>query len=262
MKYPTKDQKRSILIDKLRKEGNFIVNRPVKNVKYISPRTYLPCVFCKGFYEKNNLWRHARVCVLNPKNAERFRNLMEDPTMTDNACEPNVANDVGTYENPEDNSDPVKSQNLEAWPVKSENLEACSVKSENLEACDCPVSLAKDDYPTPQPSTGEPQPQSIAKKRFQAQKAGRAMLDQFYGESYSAAKNSSINSLLKKRPRWTEHQKQTVREYFRSQIENCVAPRKSECVRFKNVHRELFKDKSWVKIKVFVYNEYKRIYLS
>lgn len=46
--------------------------------------------------------------------------------------------------------------------------------------------------------------------------------------------------------------------YFKSNIKKKVAPRKSECLKFKQKFLDLFNEKTWLQIK-FIYNTYKTI---
>ena len=36
------------------------------NVEGANARRYIPCEHCKGFYSKNDLWRHQRTCNKKP----------------------------------------------------------------------------------------------------------------------------------------------------------------------------------------------------
>lgn len=59
------------------------------------------------------------------------------------------------------------------------------------------------------------------------------------------------------RIRWTEEQKQIIKNHFKNHIKKKQAPRKNEVEKLIENHVNLFKDKNWVKIKAYVYNCYK-----
>lgn len=65
-----KSKDRKMLLDLLRKKGNYIANinectRPVKNQNTVNKRK-LPCTYCRGFYSTTQLWRHRKGCSANP----------------------------------------------------------------------------------------------------------------------------------------------------------------------------------------------------
>lgn len=51
--------------------------------------------------------------------------------------------------------------------------------------------------------------------------------------------------------------KDTMMKYFEDHIKNHIPPKKEECLKFINLYPLLFDDKTWVQIKVFVYNKYR-----
>ncbi|XP_072389745.1 uncharacterized protein [Diabrotica undecimpunctata] len=53
---------------------------------------------------------------------------------------------------------------------------------------------------------------------------------------------------------WTAKQKSVMSAFFKSHLKSKVAPKKQECLKLKNERPDLFRDKTWVQIKVFVYN--------
>lgn len=59
------------------------------------------------------------------------------------------------------------------------------------------------------------------------------------------------------RERWTELQKQYALEYFSNNIISGKPLRKEETEKFKSIYSELFKNKTWVKIKAFIFNKQK-----
>lgn len=56
--------------------------------------------------------------------------------------------------------------------------------------------------------------------------------------------------------RWTEEQKKVVKEYFRQNIDKKVPPKQRECSELKEKYPSLLENKDWLKIKVFIQNEY------
>lgn len=59
------------------------------------------------------------------------------------------------------------------------------------------------------------------------------------------------------RGKWTSQQKEIVKAAFKDHIKSKRAPRKEETEVFMKKHGDLFKDKSWVTVKAFIYNAYK-----
>lgn len=57
---------------------------------------------------------------------------------------------------------------------------------------------------------------------------------------------------------WSPEEKALANSFFREHIKNSIAPRKYECLKFKKMHGELLKNKDWVKIKSYVYGQYKK----
>lgn len=73
------DDKRKILLDSLRRQGNFLLNsqmektRPVRRPRAEESRKdYFPCNFCLGFFKKEYLRRHKKKCKMN-KNTTKLR---------------------------------------------------------------------------------------------------------------------------------------------------------------------------------------------
>lgn len=61
----------------------------------------------------------------------------------------------------------------------------------------------------------------------------------------------------KSRGSWNTRQKNLMLQFFKSHIKNKTSPKKGECLQFQQNNMELFKEKTWVQIKVFVYNTYR-----
>ena len=55
---------------------------------------------------------------------------------------------------------------------------------------------------------------------------------------------------------WTTDQKVKARQYFSSHIKNKIPPKRHECETLIENEKPLFDNKEWVKIKVFIQNEY------
>lgn len=49
-----------------------------------------------------------------------------------------------------------------------------------------------------------------------------------------------------------------MRQYFKRHIERNIAPKKHEVEEFKTRNNEVFGNINWIKIKTFVYNEYRQ----
>ncbi|XP_031334400.1 uncharacterized protein LOC116164372 [Photinus pyralis] len=60
-----------------------------------------------------------------------------------------------------------------------------------------------------------------------------------------------------KRGKWNTIQKNIMKDVFKKHIKNKIPPKKHECMKLKDDHKELFEQKTWVQIKVFVYNTFK-----
>ncbi|XP_074035383.1 uncharacterized protein [Leptinotarsa decemlineata] len=86
-----KDPNRKRIINKIRKEGDFISGncipvqkRKFDNNKGASSDTLLPCIHCKGYYMKNTLRRHVARCSLNAEkknNNRRHRHQSDSQTL-------------------------------------------------------------------------------------------------------------------------------------------------------------------------------------
>ncbi|KAL4718947.1 hypothetical protein ACJJTC_005242 [Scirpophaga incertulas] len=79
-------------------------------------------------------------------------------------------------------------------------------------------------------------------------------------EKESAKENTppKINVNKKKRDLipWTAEQKLKTKEYFKKHINKKIPPKKYECEKLIALHPNLFTNKNWLKIKVFVQNVY------
>ncbi|XP_044752036.1 uncharacterized protein LOC123311961 [Coccinella septempunctata] len=57
---------------------------------------------------------------------------------------------------------------------------------------------------------------------------------------------------------WTTAEKKVVLEYFKNHIRNERPPKRGECEDLISKNKEILKNRNWLKIKVFVQNQYKR----
>jgi hypothetical protein len=70
-------------------------------------------------------------------------------------------------------------------------------------------------------------------------------------------KKESKPKKAKCRGTWNHQQKTMMLQYFKTNVKNKISPKKDECLKLREDHLDLFKDKNWVQIKVFIYNTYK-----
>nr|CAI5862365.1 unnamed protein product [Callosobruchus analis] len=73
---------RKKLIDKLRREGEFVSSERVPVMqKNVAPENLIVCVFCRGYYSTKSLRRHAKKCYFNPDPSKRFFAKKEGQTL-------------------------------------------------------------------------------------------------------------------------------------------------------------------------------------
>ncbi|CAH0563122.1 unnamed protein product [Brassicogethes aeneus] len=77
------------------------------------------------------------------------------------------------------------------------------------------------------------------------------------------ANKTTVTDICEKKKRrilmpWTEEQKTTVTNYFSTHIKNKKPPKKYECELLKNKYPDLLQNKDWLKIKVYIQNEYSK----
>ena len=91
LKLPKGSSHRRLIQEKLRREGNFKYNISVLDSKkgIVMPqlrkpsystatvKDYVPCIHCKGFFVKDNLWKHIKRCPLNSTGEEKKRVVAE-----------------------------------------------------------------------------------------------------------------------------------------------------------------------------------------
>ncbi|KAF5308222.1 hypothetical protein FQR65_LT18254 [Abscondita terminalis] len=56
---------------------------------------------------------------------------------------------------------------------------------------------------------------------------------------------------------WSEKEKQVTEKYFKKHIEKKIAPKKDEVINMMEKNPTLFKGRTWITIKAYVYNQYK-----
>lgn len=60
------------------------------------------------------------------------------------------------------------------------------------------------------------------------------------------------------RTKWTEQQKSIMKKYFEAHIENKKPPKKEEAEKLIKMHKGVFENKNWVKIKAYIFNCYRK----
>ena len=76
-----------------------------------------------------------------------------------------------------------------------------------------------------------------------------------------AAEVSTLNLKLRETRNlvpWTNDQKEVTLNYFKEHIKNKKPPKKVECENLKTLYGEVLNNKDWLKIKVFIQNEYSK----
>ena len=72
----------------------------------------------------------------------------------------------------------------------------------------------------------------------------------------STVSNKKVRTKPRKLIPWTEQQKKLVNTFFADHILNCRPPKKHECVQLKDRNPIILSNKDWLKIKVYVQNQY------
>lgn len=57
---------------------------------------------------------------------------------------------------------------------------------------------------------------------------------------------------------WTQQQKEKALSYFKNHLKTKLPPKKNECLILKEDNSELFSNKTWEKIKIFIVNTYNK----
>lgn len=68
---------------------------------------------------------------------------------------------------------------------------------------------------------------------------------------------STLKIFSEIRGRWEKPQKTIMRQYFKNHIQKKVPPKKHEVEEFKTHNKKVFGTIHWVRIKTFVFNEYR-----
>ena len=76
------------------------------------------------------------------------------------------------------------------------------------------------------------------------------------------ATSTNLAALARKNRRllvpWTDEQKNIVKTFFKKHISKSIAPKRAECNDLIHKYPSVFVNKSWLKIKVFVQNQYRK----
>ncbi|KAF5288500.1 hypothetical protein FQA39_LY15429 [Lamprigera yunnana] len=108
----------------------------------------------------------------------------------------------------------------------------------NNEIAECDDNADNDGEPT-----ASPRYNSISHDKDEGNVADDAVVSR---------KNKKSNRI-----RWTAEQKKLVSSHFKKHIKLKQAPKKNECEEFRSQHKHILGALDWVRIKTFVYNEYK-----
>lgn len=57
---------------------------------------------------------------------------------------------------------------------------------------------------------------------------------------------------------WNNEQKDIMKNFFKKHIKNKISPKKHECLDLKKQNQPMFDNKTWIQIKVFIYNEFRK----
>lgn len=66
-----------------------------------------------------------------------------------------------------------------------------------------------------------------------------------------------ISKKANQRGSWNKEQKSLIKDYFKNHLKNKKTPKKQECLEFQKKYMSLFHEKTWIQIKVFVYNTFR-----
>lgn len=76
------------------------------------------------------------------------------------------------------------------------------------------------------------------------------------GKGTAKGRKNKRKTVVKKA--WSQEEKRVTEEFFKNHIKKKTAPKKGEVEKLVKNHPELFKDRNWHSIKVYVYNKYKK----
>ncbi|XP_072399761.1 uncharacterized protein [Diabrotica undecimpunctata] len=83
-------KERKTLIDKLRREGDFITGEMVPvRLNKINASSTIVCIFCRGYYSSKTLRRHVKRCTSNPNPSKKIYSQKEGHTLMCGTFEPN-----------------------------------------------------------------------------------------------------------------------------------------------------------------------------
>lgn len=118
----------------------------------------------------------------------------------------------------------------------------------------------KNIFSTPNLSQKQPTIFSKESNSFPARRVSENQSTTLDQESFAAVTEKALPKNEKAvRGSWTSKHKSIMLKYFTNHIKNKIAPKKADCLQFKENFKELFKHKTWVQIKVFIYNTYKQL---
>lgn len=89
-------------------------------------------------------------------------------------------------------------------------------------------------------------------------------LTNFIAEPSTSNAKTSIEARIPKKGKkrtlvpWTDVQKQVAKDFFKNYIRNKKTPKKTECEELIRKHPDIFSNKNWLKMKVFIQNEHKK----
>nr|XP_023030001.1 uncharacterized protein LOC111517932 [Leptinotarsa decemlineata] len=71
-------------------------------------------------------------------------------------------------------------------------------------------------------------------------------------------KRKGMGKKTKLRGSWSSKQKSLMEKFFKKHICEKITPKKEECLQLRNEYKDMFEDKTWVQIKVFIYNTFRK----
>ncbi|XP_074034465.1 uncharacterized protein isoform X2 [Leptinotarsa decemlineata] len=71
-------------------------------------------------------------------------------------------------------------------------------------------------------------------------------------------KRKIMGKKTKLRGSWSSKQKSLMEKFFKKHICEKITPKKEECLQLRNEYTDMFEDKTWVQIKVFIYNTFRK----
>ncbi|KAG5871775.1 hypothetical protein JTB14_023459 [Gonioctena quinquepunctata] len=133
----------------------------------------------------------------------------------------------------------------EGADFKGKTLEEIDIHLDNLEEEDCPKI------------------ESDIESDNEAEKSQTPVDEDHHSSSESNEGNDFKRKRMSKKTKklrgsWSSKQKSSMKEFFKEHICEKITPKKEECLQLRNKYRDMFEDKTWVQIKVFVYNTFRK----